>query len=72
MVTVILIYVLIGWIAGFALTIYHVTSNLDLDELDVEVIPLILLCILYWPWFLTIIIYYFSKQIIKKLQNKNK
>lgn len=67
MVTVILIYLLIGWICGFALTIYY-SFHSDWDEMGISIIQ----TILYWSWFLAIIIYHFSKQIIKKLKNRNK
>lgn len=43
MITIILIYLLIGWIIGFVPIILR--SN---DEIPIGVINLIL----YWPWFL--------------------
>lgn len=71
MATVILIYLLIGWIIGFGLTIYHSFLYIRSD-FDEEIIPFILLCILYWPWVLSIIVYHFSKIIIKKLKDRSK
>lgn len=71
MITVFLIYLLIGWLVGFVLTIYHSFSYIRSD-FDEEIIPFILVCILYWPWFLALIIYYFTNLLIKKLKNKNK
>lgn len=65
MATVILIYLLIGWIIGFGLTIYHSFLYIRSD-FDEE------LCILYWPWVLSIIVYHFSKIIIKKLKDRSK
>lgn len=67
MVTAILIYLLIGWIAGFALTIYY-SFHSDWDEMAISIIQ----AILYWPWFLVVTIHHLSKQVIKKLNNKSK
>lgn len=61
----ILIYLLIGWFVGFALTIYYSFEHVR-NNLDEEIIPIILLCILYWPWFSVVIIHHFSKPFIKK------
>lgn len=65
MVTVILIYFLIGWICGFALTIYYSFDSAT-DELA------LIQTILYWPWLLVLIIHHLSKQVIKKLKNRSK
>ena len=67
MVTVILIYFLIGWICGLGLTIYY-TINSDWDEMAISIIQ----AILYWPWFLVVTIHHFSRPLIKKLKNKSK
>lgn len=67
MVTVILIYFLIGCIAGFALSIYY-TFHSDWDEKAISIIQ----TILYWPWVLVVIIHNFSIPIIKKLKNRSK
>ena len=51
MIAVILIYLLIGWIIGFISIILHsyifIKPNWIMDGF-----PLIILCILYWPWIL--------------------
>lgn len=65
MVTVIIIYLLIGWIAGFALSIYY-SFDSDSDELA------LIQTILYWPWLLVLIIHHLSKRVIKKLKNTKK
>ena len=65
MVTIILIYFLIGWIVGFAFTIYYSFDSAT-DELA------LIQSILYWPWLLVLAIHHFSKPIIKKLKNRSK
>lgn len=64
MITIILIYLLIGWVAGFVLTIYY-SFHSDWDEMAISIIQ----TILYWPWFLVVTIHRFSRPIVKKLKN---
>lgn len=70
METIILIYLLIGWIIGFAITIYYSFDHIR-TNFDEEIIPLTLLCILYWPWFLCLIIHYYLNLIIKKIKDRS-
>lgn len=67
MTTIILIYFLIGWIAGFILTIYYFFHS-DWDEKAISIVQ----AILYWPWALIIFICILIREGVKYIERKKK
>mgnify|MGYP003495682015 FL=1 len=51
MITVIFVYLLIGWIIGFISIIFRAHIFIKPNWI-VDGFPFIILCVLYWPWVL--------------------